>query len=137
MQNIPMSDETLKTPVADARLMASGLSRAGFAVVTGENLTADQMKRMLEEFYGRIKPGSVALFFFSGYAIQNDRQSYLIPVDAQISKDTDVARYGIGLESILWEINQRGASMKIALLDGSRRNPSNAASGIFGRASHP
>jgi hypothetical protein len=119
----PDADETLKTPVGDARLMASGLSRAGFAVVTGENLTADQMKRMLEQFYGRINPGSVALFFFSGYAIQTDRQSYLIPVDAQIWKETDVARYGIGLESILWEINQRGASMKIALLDGSRRNP--------------
>jgi Caspase domain/TIR domain len=115
--------ETLKTPVADARLMASGLSRAGFAVVTGENLTVDQTKRMLEQFYARIKPDSVVLFFFSGYAIQADRQSYLIPVDAQISKDTDVARYGIGLESILWEINQRGASLKIALLDGARRNP--------------
>jgi hypothetical protein len=117
------ADEALKTPIADARLMASGLGRAGFSVVTGENLTADQMKRMLEQFYGRIKPGSVVLFFFSGYAIQTDRQSYLIPVDAQIWKDTDVARYGIGLESILWEINQRGASMKIALLDGARRNP--------------
>jgi Caspase domain/TIR domain len=115
--------ETLKTPVADARLMASGLSRAGFAVVTGENLTVEQTKRMLEQFYARIKPDSVVLLFFSGYAIQADRQSYLIPVDAQISKDTDVARYGIGLESILWEINQRGASLKIALLDGARRNP--------------
>jgi Caspase domain/TIR domain len=117
------ADETLKTPIGDARLMASGLSRAGFTVVAGENLTVDQMKRMLEQFYGRINPGSVVLFFFSGLAIQSDRQSYLIPVDAQIWKDADVARYGIGLESILWEINQRGASLKIALLDGARRNP--------------
>jgi Caspase domain/TIR domain len=120
----PAAGQPLKTPIGDARLMASGLSLAGFdAVVSGEDLTADAMRRKLEQFYGHVKPHSIVLLFFSGYAIQTDRQSYLIPVDADIWSEADVARNGFSLESILGEINDRGASIQITLLDASRRNP--------------
>lgn len=50
---------------------------------------------MLEQFYERITPNSVAVLFFSGYAITSDRQSYLIPVDAQIWTEADVASNGL------------------------------------------
>src|SRR3569832_62521 len=49
--------------------------------------------------------------------------SYMIPVDAQIWTEPDVRRDGFSLETILGEINSRGAGVKIALLDASRRNP--------------
>ena len=81
------------------------------------------MRLALNRLYSRIKPGSVALIFFSGYGIQSGRQSYLIPVDAQIWTEADVRRDGFSLETILGEINNRGAGVKIALLDASRRNP--------------
>src|SRR6185503_10839889 len=61
--------------------------------------------------------------FFSGYGIQSGRQSYILPVDAQIWTEADVRRDGFSLETILGEINNRGAGIKIALLDASRRNP--------------
>ncbi len=70
-----------------------------------------------------IKPGSVALIFFSGFGIQAARQSYMIPVDAQIWTEPDVRRDGFSLETVLGEINNRGAGVKIALIDASRRNP--------------
>jgi tetratricopeptide (TPR) repeat protein len=47
----------------------------------------------------------------------------LIPVDAQIWTEPDVQRDGVALEAILSEMNARGALVKIALLDASRRNP--------------
>jgi Flp pilus assembly protein TadD len=81
------------------------------------------MRRALERLYARIKPGSVALIFFSGFGVQSARQSYLIPVDAQIWTEPDVRRDGFSLETILGEINSRGAGVKIALIDASRRNP--------------
>src|SRR6202000_3230199 len=76
-----------------------------------------------ERLYGHIKPGSVALIFFSGYGIQSNRQSFMIPVDAQIWTEPDVRRDGISLEAVLGEVNNRGAGVKIALIDASRRNP--------------
>ncbi len=47
----------------------------------------------------------------------------MIPVDAQIWTEADVRRDGFGLETVLGEINSRGAGVKIALVDASRRNP--------------
>jgi hypothetical protein len=81
------------------------------------------MRRALERLYARIKPGSVALIFFSGFGVQSARQSFLIPIDAQIWTEPDVRRDGVSLETILNEINSRGAGVKIALIDASRRNP--------------
>src|SRR6202045_3825396 len=81
------------------------------------------MQRAFDRLYGRIKPGSVALVFFSGFGVQSSRQSYMIPVDAQIWTEADVRRDGFSLETVLGEINSRGAGVKIALIDASRRNP--------------
>src|SRR5579872_2150562 len=119
----PDADSPLKEPVNDARSVADELKRDGFTVEVGENLTGDGMRRAFERLYGQIKPGSVALIFFSGYGIQSNRQSFLIPVDAQIWTEANVRRDGFSLEAVLGEINNRGAGVKIALIDASRRNP--------------
>src|ERR1700719_3196017 len=119
----PDADAPLKEPINDARVIADELKRDGFTVEVGENLTGDGMHRAFERLYGHIKPGSVALIFFSGLGIQSNRQSFMIPVDAQIWTEPDVRRDGFSLEAVLGEINNRGAGVKIALVDASRRNP--------------
>jgi len=119
----PDADSPLKEPVSDARSVADELKRDGFTVETGENLTGEGMRKALERLYGHIKPGNVALIFFSGFGIQSNRQSYMIPVDAQIWTEADVRRDGVSLETVLGEFNNRGAGVKIALIDASRRNP--------------
>jgi Caspase domain/Tetratricopeptide repeat len=119
----PDAEAPLKEPINDAREIADELKRNGFTVDVGENLTGEQMRRAFERLYGKIKPGSVALVFFSGFGVQSSRQSYMIPVDAQIWAEADVRRDGFSLETVLGEINSRGAGVKIALIDASRRNP--------------
>ena len=119
----PDADAPLKEPINDARDVADELKRDGFNVDIGENLTGDAMRRAFDRLYGKVKPGSVVLIFFSGFGIQAARQSYMIPVDAQIWTEPDVRRDGFSLEADLSEINNRGAGIKIALLDASRRNP--------------
>ncbi|KRQ15966.1 caspase family protein [Bradyrhizobium sp. DASA03076] len=119
----PDADSPLKEPINDARDVADELKRDGFTVEVGENLTGDAMRRAFDKLYGKIKPGAVALVFYSGFGIQSARQSYLIPVDAQIWTESDVRRDGFSIEAILGELNTRGAGVKIALIDASRRNP--------------
>ena len=119
----PDAEAPLKEPINDARDVADELKRDGFNVEIGENLTGDAMRRAFDRLYGRIKPGSVVLVFFSGFGVQSARQSYMIPVDAQIWTEPDVRRDGFSLETVLGEINNRGAGVKIALIDASRRNP--------------
>jgi Tfp pilus assembly protein PilF len=119
----PDAEAPLKEPINDARDVADELKRDGFSVEIGENLTGDAMRRAFDRLYGQVKPGSVALVFFSGFGVQSTRQSYMIPVDAQIWTESDVRRDGFSLETVLGEINSRGAGVKIALIDASRRNP--------------
>ena len=119
----PDADAPLKEPINDARDIADELKRDGFTVEIGENLNGDQMRRAFDRLYAKLKPGSVALIFFSGFGIQSNRQSYMMPVDAQIWSEADVRHDGFSLETVLSEINGRGAGVKIALLDASRRNP--------------
>jgi lipoprotein NlpI len=119
----PDAEAPLKEPLNDAREMAEELKRDGFNVEMAENLTGDGMRHAFDRLYGRIKPGSVVLIFFGGFGVQSSRQSYMIPVDAQIWTEADVRRDGFSLETVLGEINNRGGGVKIALIDASRRNP--------------
>jgi TolA-binding protein len=119
----PDAEAPLKEPVNDARALSDELRRQGFEVDLGENLSKEAMRVALERFYGKINSGTAALVFFSGYGIQSARQTYMIPVNAQIWTEEDVRRDGYSLESVLAEMNGRGARVKIAILDASRRNP--------------
>ncbi|MET0222327.1 MAG: caspase family protein [Tardiphaga sp.] len=119
----PDAEAPLKESINDARDIADELKRDGFDVEIGENLPSDGMRRALQGFYDKVRPGSVALLFFSGFGIQSARQSYMIPVDAQIWSEPDVRRDGFSLETVLNEIHGRGAGIKIVLMDASRRNP--------------
>lgn len=119
----PDSETPLKEPLGDMRAMADELKRAGFEVAQGENLNGEGMRRAFNTLYDKIKPGSIAMVFFSGYGIQSGRQSFMIPVDGTIWDEKDVRRDGLSLDAVLSELNSRGASVKIAVLDASRRNP--------------
>src|SRR5262245_20844338 len=119
----PDAEAPLKDPTNNARTLADELRRHGFEVDVSENLSKEAMRAALDRFYAKIKSGSTALLFFSGFGIQSDRQTYMIPVNAQIWTEADVRRDGFSLDSVLAEMNSRGARVKIAILDASRRNP--------------
>jgi lipoprotein NlpI len=119
----PDADSPLKEAANDARAMADELKHDGFDVVTGENLGREAMQQTLEKLYASIKPRSLVLVFFSGFGIQSGRQTFMIPIDAQIWTENDIRRDGVSLDRILDELNSRGAGVKLAILDASRRNP--------------
>jgi Caspase domain/Tetratricopeptide repeat len=114
----------LKEPVNDARSLGEELKRAGFDVEVRENLAKEAMQRAIDGFYGKLRTGMTGLIFFSGYGIQANRQSYLIPVDVDIFNESEVRPNGISLDNVLAEMNRRGAGVKIAIIDAARRfNP--------------
>lgn len=119
----PDDNKPLSEPIKDARAVADELKRDGFDVVVGEDLTRQKMRAAVDDFKVKIKPGAAALVFFSGYGIQTTKQSYLIPVDAQIWTEGEIKRDGISVESILSAMDSAGAGVKVVILDAARRNP--------------
>jgi uncharacterized caspase-like protein len=121
--NYPDSSTPLATPVKDARSLGDELKRMGFDVDVKNNLSKADTQKALDSFIAKIRKGSSALFFFSGFGIQVSKQSYLIPIDAQIWTEAEVSRDGTSIDSILTKMNQKGASVKIMIIDAARRNP--------------
>lgn len=117
------NEPPLKEPVNDARSLGDELKRAGFDVDIKENLTKDEMQRALKGFYAKLRRGMTGLIFFSGYGLQVNRQGYLIPSDQDVWNQSDIPPKGISLDSILAEMNSRGAAVKIAIIDAARRSP--------------
>jgi len=121
--NYEDGDAPLREPVNDARALAQELRRCGFDVALKENLARGAMQQSLDELNGKIKPGSAVFFFFSGYGVQSNRQSYLIPINGHIWTEADVRRDGLSLDVILSDIGLRGAAVELVVLDASRRTP--------------
>lgn len=121
--NYPDANAPLAQPAKNVRAMADELRRSGFQVDIKENLGREEMQRAIEAFKQKIRPDSTALLFFSGYGLQIDRQTFIIPVNAQIWSERDIRRDGISVESVLADMHSRGARIKLLILDASRRDP--------------
>lgn len=113
----------LPTTGNDARTLADEFRRLGFSVDLKENLKKDDMQRAIDAFTAKITKDTEALFYFSGFGLQVDRRTYLIPVNAQIWSEADVRRDSISVDVVLAEMHRRGAKVKIVIIDAARRNP--------------
>jgi uncharacterized caspase-like protein len=121
--NYPDAAAPLAQPINDARALTGALRRNGFDVDVVEDASKDDMSRAIGRLKSRIKPDSVVMLFFGGYGVQIGRESYMLPVDAVIWKESDVRRNGFSVESVLNLMKEQGARTKLVVVDASRRNP--------------
>jgi uncharacterized caspase-like protein len=119
----PDASLPLTQPVNDARALTAALRHEGFDVDVIEDATHDDMTRAVARLKSKLRADSVVMLFFGGYGIQVGRESYMIPVDAVIWKESDVRREGVSVETVLDAAREFGASAKLVVLDASRRNP--------------
>ena len=119
----PDANAPLAQPINDARALTAQLRRNGFDVDVVEDASKDDMARAIERMKAKVKPDSVVMLFFGGYGVQVGRESYMIPVDAAIWKESDVRRNGVSVESVLEAMKEKGARAKLVVIDASRRNP--------------
>ena len=115
--------QPLAQPINDARALTATLRKSGFDVDVVEDASKDDMRRAVARLQSKVKPDSVVMLFFGGYGVQARRESYMIPVDAAIWKESDVRRDGVSVESVLDAIQEKGARAKLVVVDASRRNP--------------
>jgi uncharacterized caspase-like protein len=119
----PDADAPLLQPSNDARVLAAALRNQDFGVELVMNGRRDDLTKAIVRLELNIRSDSIVLVFFSGYAVQSDGENYLIPVDATIWREHDVRRDGVGINSLLSGLKQRGARVRLAIIDASRRNP--------------
>ncbi|EJN12348.1 hypothetical protein PMI42_04320 [Bradyrhizobium sp. YR681] len=119
----PDASAPLTQSINDARALSSTLRKSGFDVDMVEDATRDDMVRAVNRLKSRIKRDTVVMLFFGGYGVQAGRESYMLPVDAAIWKESDVRRQGVSIEGVLGMMKEQGAKAKLVVVDASRRNP--------------
>lgn len=119
----PDASAPLTQSINDARVLSSALRKNGFDVDMVEDATRDDMVRAVNRLKSRIKRDTVVMLFFGGYGVQAGRESYMLPVDAVIWKESDVRRQGVSIDGVLEMMKEQGAKAKLVVVDASRRNP--------------
>jgi len=74
----------LPNPVHDAEDVAAALKRSGFEVISGSNLAQTDMQENEIRFARAANNADVAVFYYSGHAMQFNGANYLMPVDARL-----------------------------------------------------
>ena len=113
----------LKNPVHDARAMAAALQKCGFTVIALENASYQRMREGLREFGSRIAQGGVGLFYFAGHGMQVKGRNYLIPVEADIAGEDEVAGAALDVDAVLAKLETARNRLNILILDACRNNP--------------
>src|SRR6266851_841160 len=82
----------LATPANDAGLIAQTLQAAGFDVVGARDLDEDSLRHAFRDFVDNVSkagPETVVAVYFGGYGLQLEGENYLVPIDANIGRDSD------------------------------------------------
>jgi len=106
-----------------AKAMAGFLQGAGFDVVAAIDLTRDQMTEKLLEFGRKAQGADIAVFYYSGQAINIGGTEFLLPVDANIKSEMDVKLGGAINFDLTLDQTMSEAKVKLVFLDASRDNP--------------
>ncbi len=114
----------LTNPVNDATDMTKALTEVGFEVISGTNLSLKQMTDKVREFGDKLKAnGGVGLFYYAGHGVQVNNKNYLIPVEADVSREDEIDFAALNFEIVLRKMATANNGLNIVILDACRNNP--------------
>ena len=116
-----VSTAQLPNPSHDAEDVAASLKRSGFEVLQGIDLRQADMQDLTIRFARAASRADVALFYYSGHAMQYNGVNYLMPVDAVLTDEADLKRF-VRVDDIVNDL-QQAKNLRILVLDSCRDNP--------------
>ena len=125
----------LPNPEKDANAMADFLAKAGFDVTRANNLTLNQMHRTLRDFVDKVAaagPDADVVVEYDGHGAQSEGENYLIPVDAQITREADLPIVAMRLNDVMNILSSVPMHNFVGILNACRNNPFSAINKIGG-----
>ena len=125
-QSAYRSVPALPNPANDARAVTQMLTDSGFEVSTAADLSQGQMREAVSEFAGKIAAkgsDTIALVFYAGHGLQIDGENFLVPVDVDPKRESDIPMQAVRLNDILNTLTSVPSKMRFLLLDSCRNNP--------------
>ncbi|TLP69383.1 hypothetical protein FEE96_03635 [Parasedimentitalea maritima] len=117
----------LQNTIADAEAYARVFVELGFDVTSLQDLNRSDMEFALVDFLDQIRPGDTAVFVYSGHGWSDGKTNFLLPTDVTMQGSERRMRLMSiplqnGLDGIVDQIRQAGASVQVAIIDACRNN---------------
>jgi uncharacterized caspase-like protein len=119
-------EKPLATAANDAGLVAQTLQAAGFDVTGARDLEEAALKQAFRDFLDKVTEAgkdAVAFVYVSGYGVQLEGENYIVPVDAKITRDSDIPMRALRVSDYLKPLTASGAKLNVVVLDAARANP--------------
>jgi uncharacterized caspase-like protein len=111
----------LLNPRNDAADVAAALVRNGFETIVGLDLDKAGMEEKTISFARAARIADIAIFYYSGHALQYGGVNHLAPVDAKLIDEADLRRM-TRVDEIVADL-QQAKNLRILVLDSCRDNP--------------
>src|SRR6195952_4579249 len=125
-QSAYKSVPALANPINDAKAVTQMLTESGFEVSTVSDLSQSQIRDQLSEFAAKVasKGGdSIALVFYAGHGVQIDGENFLLPIDIDPKRESDIPIQAVRLNDVLNNRTSAPSRLRIVILDACRNNP--------------
>lgn len=113
----------LVNPVNDANDISTALKQSGFQVLDRRNVSLQDMRRAVREFGDQLLQSDVGLVYYSGHGVEAKGKNYLIPVNADIQREDEIADQGLDVDLIIEKMNSAKKGVNILIVDACRDNP--------------
>jgi len=116
----------LDNPKNDAALMAKTLAGLDFVLIGGGaqlDLDKAALDKAVQSFGQQIQGADVALFYYAGHGVQVSGANYLVPVNANPTRETDVDFQMLDINLVLRQMQGAGTRLNLVILDACRNNP--------------
>src|ERR1019366_5238586 len=97
------------------------LKRSGFETILATDLDKTAMDAGTIQFARAARAADVAMFYYSGHALQFGGVNYLAPIDAKLTDEADLRRM-VRVDEIVSDL-QQAKNLRILVLDSCRDNP--------------
>lgn len=121
--NAVYANASLRNPVNDAEAVAETLRQSGFQVTLKTNGSRRELNDALRQFFLASLKSDVRLIFFAGHGIQSKGRNYLLPVDAQLLSENDLAQQAVDMSEFLERLATVKSGVNVVILDACRNNP--------------
>jgi len=111
----------LPNPPHDAEDVAAALKRSGFEIIVATDLDKAGMDEAMIKFARAARTADVAMFYYTGHAMQFEGINYFVPVDAQLNDEADLRRL-VRVDDVIADM-QPARNLRILVLDSCRDNP--------------
>ena len=116
----------LDNPANDAKLIANALKSLGFKLVGGDaqlDLDKAGFDAAVQRFGDQLQGAEVGLLFYAGHGLELRGTNYLVPVNANPTREADVDFQMVNVEVALHQMEAAGTKLNLVMLDACRNNP--------------